>query len=524
MGILNKNFYPTPASLISRMLAKIKKTPTKILEPSAGTGNIIDRINKSYYNNRFDISAIEIDEDLQATLKGKGIKVIDSDFLTFGAPDKFDLIIANPPFDRGADHLLKAIDIMFRGEIIFLLNAETIKNPHSLKRKELIRKLDGLGATIDYHQGEFVRAERKTSVEVALIYININNTIEEKLFNGITDGGGKEAPEHKEQYDLTTGKDIPELVAEYNKIITVGTESIINFFKNYRTIGKYLSLNDAGGKDAPYRSSSDLTSQMQDTLNQLLVTVRTDYWRRTLELKEVRRRLTEKKNKEFEETLKQRCNMDFTENNIRQFVLNLIEGHTKTLTEATLDIFDLFTRRHCFEETIHEKNVHYFNGWKTNKSFKIGKKVIIPITGGYGEGAFRSYGAWKLDYSAKEKLRDIDIVMNYFDGYDDYLSISDALEDSFARGDNKVSSSYFDIIAHKKGTIHLTFRDMGILRRFNVAACLGKGWLPNSYGSKKFNELSHEEKSTVSGFEDERTYNKNVGKPIFSGPGLLQLT
>ena len=87
-----------------------------------------------------NISAIEINKDLFAALRGKNIKVIDYDFLLFSGPDKFDLIIANPPFNEGDKHLLKAIDIMYRGEIVFLLNAETLKNPYSNSRKSLVKK------------------------------------------------------------------------------------------------------------------------------------------------------------------------------------------------------------------------------------------------------------------------------------------------------------------------------------------------------------------------------------------------
>lgn len=115
----------------------------------------------------------------------------------------------------------------------------------------------------------------------------------------------------------------------------------------------------------------------------MLVDIRTDFWRRTISLDAVRSRLTQKKQAEFEHGLSERCNMDFTVNNVRSFILNIINGYEKTLTEAVLEIFDKFTISHCYTGGLHEKNIHYFNGWKTNKAFKVGKKVIIPIRGGY---------------------------------------------------------------------------------------------------------------------------------------------
>jgi hypothetical protein len=216
--------------------------------------------------------------------------------------------------------------------------------------------------------------------------------------------------------------------------------------------------------------------------------------------------------------------MDFTENNIRQFVLNLLEGHEQTLTEAVLSIFDKFTRHGYRDESMYEKNIHYFNGWKTNNAFKVGKKVIIPIYGSYGSPFNDSFSrTWSLNWGAKEKLNDIDIVMNYFDGMGDYVSIGQALEAAFENDENKATSTYFDIIAYKKGTIHLTFKDMGILRRFNVTACRGKGWLPDDYGSRTYETLSHEEQGLVKEFEGKTSYVKDQGQLIFRKASPLQI-
>ena len=71
--------------------------------------------------------------------------------------EQFDLIIANFPFSDGDKHLHKAIDIMFSGQIVCLINAETIKNPFSNSRKELIQKLKRLNASIEFYRKCFCR-------------------------------------------------------------------------------------------------------------------------------------------------------------------------------------------------------------------------------------------------------------------------------------------------------------------------------------------------------------------------------
>jgi hypothetical protein len=132
------SFYPTPALLASKMLSKIKGYPTRWLEPSAGKGDLAEQIRtryKSSYGSQAQIFCIEKDNDLQATLRGKGFTLLDSDFLTYSAPDQFDAILMNPPFESGENHLLKAIEIMYRGQIVCLLNAETIRHPFTNNRR-----------------------------------------------------------------------------------------------------------------------------------------------------------------------------------------------------------------------------------------------------------------------------------------------------------------------------------------------------------------------------------------------------
>ena len=517
--ILKSVFYPTPGKLIEKMLSKVKGNPRKILEPQAGKGDIIEAMlehRDSDYNNRFtrgNISAIEIDEDLQATLRGKNIKVIDSDFLNYQGADQFDLIIGNPPFDDGDKHLLKAINIMYRGEIVYLINAETIRNPHTNLRKELIKKLDEHGAEVEYIQNAFKDAERPTGVEIALVYINIKRDVEEDLFKDVADKTRKENPEIEPEHDLSNRQRIEELVAEYNQAIETGKETIISYYKNYRKIGKYLWLNS---KESSYEEKSDMTVKMQNQLNEMLESIRHDFWRRTLDLPEVRRRMTEKKRQEFEDKISKCCDMDFTESNIRQFVLNLIKGYTKTLTDGVLEIFDMFTIRHCYSGGLYEDNIHLFNGWKTNNAFRVGKRVIIPIYGGYGDGPFRSCGRWRVDYSVSRKLHDIDVVMNYFDGMHGYVSIAEALEEAFESGQSrKIKSTYFTVTVYKKGTMHLEFNDDNILRRFNVAACMGKNWLPGDYGKRYYQDCSEEEKTVIESFEGVESYVKYINQPVF---------
>jgi predicted phage replisome organizer len=347
---------------------------------------------------------------------------------------------------------------------------------------------------------------------------------EDDLFKNVDDKAtDATAPAFEQDCELSNRRMIEELVIDYNRTLDVGRATIIDYYRNYKKIGKYLWLNSNEGDDV--NPKEDITPKMQMHLNSLVAKLREDYWRRVLDLPEVRKRMTEKRRQEFEDKVQKGCDLDFTESNIRQFVLNLIAGYQKTLTDAVLEIFDLFTIRHCWSNGLYDENIHLFNGWKTNKAFKVGKRVIIPLYGGYGDGAFRSWGKWKLHWDADKKLRDIDVVMNYFDGMDGYLSISRALEAAFDQGQSrKIESTYFTITVYMKGTIHLEFKDENILRRFNVAACLGKNWLPDDYGKKHYKDCADEEKTVIESFEGIESYAKNINQPVFANHGQLMLS
>jgi predicted RNA methylase len=510
-----KNFYPTPKHLIAKMVSKIQnKDARTFLDPSAGKGDIIDFLHDVYRYRTDRIDAIEIDETLQATLRGKSINVIDSDFLTFSGADKFDVILMNPPFDTGDKHLLKAIDIMYCGEIVCLLNAETLRNLYTNRRKLLVKELDRLNANIEYINGAFLDAERKTAVDIALVYIRVENQVEDDLFAGVDNTTFDAQKKITTDNEIQTQNKIQNMVDDFNRVIKVGTETLVNYYKNYNHISKYIKLANQDGKaDSNYTVADEtLTNIMQKKLNQFLRDVRKSYWTDVLDLKDVKSRLTSKKSDLFHHQLQKHAYMDFTEHNIRQFIINLIGGYEQTLIDAVVKLFDDFTIEYAWDKDLHNNNVHYFNGWKTNKAFFINQKVILPWYRCW-DTLFKK---WQIDYKDAQKLHDIDLVMSYFDAKNDYYSITDSLKYAFELGQNKkILSTYFEISVFKKGTIHLIFRDEDVLRRFNIVACKGKNWLPQDYGHKSFEQLSYEEQEIVKSFEDKKTYNEKVGDYTF---------
>jgi len=533
--MMPKEVYPTPHALTYKMAAKVDRENRLLecLEPSAGRGDLIEGLNRHHrFGNRHvkvNWSVIESDPDFQSVLMGKKFRLVDTDFLSFSGRDKFDLIIANPPFSDGAAHLLKAIEIMYRGQIVFLLNAETLRNPFSARRKLLAQQIEIYGAEIEYIDGAFLDAERKTAVDVAIVSIKMDRSVDDSIFNGMADGKDADAG-FQENYDISTGASVDELVAEYNETIDAGANLIISHAKTRHKLSKFLVLRSGESikKRSPHYDTTgwkDAVETVQTHINNFIRDVREHFWRRSLDLDVIKKRLTTDRLNQFEQQIDACSSLDFTQSNIRQFILNIIDGYAANIQDAVLDIFDKFTIRHAYGEKLWTKNIHYFNGWKTNDAYKVKKKVIIPLRGSYSASGFRDFGRWRLNYQAAQELNDIDTVMNYFDGMkSDYLSLTDAFNQAFEKGGDgnlnaetgsgyKVESTYFTAVGYKKGTIHLTFKDMDILRRFNIEACKGKDWLPQDYGSKPYKELGYDEQAVVNAFEaDVKTYENNVGR------------
>ena len=524
----NKDLYPTPEHLVSKMLSKVdfrNKQVKNILEPSAGLGHIIDYINKDLNRYKsYNISAIEIDNKCRNQLLLKNINIIDSDFLLYNGLEQFDLIIANFPFSDGDKHLHKAIDIMFSGQIVCLINAETIKNPFSNSRKELIQKLKRLNASIDFIENAFVDAERKTGVEVALIYIQKYQNVETEIFNDMAQSEDT-FEDLQESKEVATRENIRNIVQRYNQDKETVTNQIMDFYKNYKKVSKYLTLAVVG-EDIQKHSSSvsqetkDLTELMKSKLNNFATKLKRDYWLQAMQLDEIKGKLTSKKRSELVSKLNQYANMDFTESNIKIFIENLVAEYPKMIEEAILDMFEKFTY-YAFRDgrnvnNEYSKNIHLFSGWKTNTAYKVNKKIILPFRAEYGN---RLYGE-KQDF-----LNDIDMVFNYFDdkglenklleyveptGYKQNISTTNTAEivqGYLSKGETKnIPTRYFNITFYLKGTVHLVFNDLDMLRRFNIYVGKKKSWLPSDYGYT-------EKRNKDVDFETDKDYQR-IGKEL----------
>ena len=519
----NPDYYPTPDHLIEKMMKKVESRwgVKSILEPSAGSGNIVKYINNNYHIR--NIHGIEKDPKLQTILRGRirsenreehlHMELVDSDFLKFEGSQHYDLIVANFPFSEGAAHLLKAIEIMFSGQIVCLVNAETIRNPCTNERLMLRAKLKELNADIEFLKEEFVGAERKTSVEVAMVHINIKRDVETHLYAGMKEVKASEFDESVDiSQDIATRDNIANTVLRYNIEKDAVIKHIVDFYKNHNIVGSWLDLTMEGVDDHDVKTLTDL---MKGRVNAFIENIKKKYWQDITELPEVKRRLFSKRKEEFLYELEKYSKMEFTESNIRQLMINLIQDFPEMVGQAVEHQFDEFTKYALMENKYCDGvggNIHYFNAWKTNSGYKVNKKVIMPFY-----NIDWDYLTDKIDYRQEDFLNDMSLIADYFCVKDSSKNeqVRDVCNKALRSGKNrKIDTKHYLISIFKKGTIHVEFKDEDLLRRFNIVGCKRKGFLPMDYSSKKYKDMTVSEQALVVDFEGKKNYKVIPGSPV----------
>jgi len=474
--MFNNSFYPTPKNLASKVWYKLdhKKPLNYILEPSAGKGDICDYLKDAIRlgtNNRsIKIDCIEIHPELSNLLFSKGYSVVGDDFLTFKTHTRYDAIVMNPPFDEGDKHLLRAIELIepHGGQIACLLNAETIKNPHSNSRKALTAKLELLCANIEYIPNAFYNAERKTNVEVAFVYINIERPLEGKnIFNEVE----FEVPEELKEFAVDDKSDTPVRKAEV----------IINLIKDYEREIRYIKraaeallayrqfmIGKGETVDIRLALGHDRDSLYRDNhFNEMLSSIRKRYWSKIVQLETFSKYLIGDVWTKFQERINKQSNIEFNYNNLMKVICMLSDVFSDNVGDSALKIFDDIKARSYHEFST---NIHLYNGWKTNNGVKVNKKIIVPTYDRYYNDTERTL---------PEIVVNFDKVLNYFDGFNQNHNCFASYRARQIKVGIETEFEYFTVKAYKKGTFHITVKRLDLLDRFNIYVGQHRNWLPH---------------------------------------------
>lgn len=486
----NKDFYPTPQALFYRLMDGLRYIDGRVLEPSAGKG---DMIKHMIGLNRYigaNVDAIENDPRLVLTLMGEGYNVVWDDFLTYETYKEYDFIVMNPPFSNGVDHVLKAIELaesqLTHCAIYAILNKKTIDNAYSNKRQTLLRKLDEHGAKIEYVSDGFTQAERKTDVEVALIRISVEK---EGAGRSIYDTLPLHASQDKTEEALGTAlstyvkhnevadrlNDIERLILEYEQACELAKSTYValrNKASFYAYIGNVNTREGEYGNPLAHVIANEKEYRADD-LNAEIDRLRSVYWSLILDADEFRQMLTNEARQKLNRQMESANAMEINLANIRMLLTAIGANKRDMLIESVVSIFEKITRYHMNE---YSTNIHYYDGWKTNDAYKIGRKIIIPIArGGYSGWDIKEEYS-RINYQTREWVGDIVKAFQLIDP-----SVNNDFE---YIGDNSFSNGLLRFRMFLNGNIHVWFNNVRLLAQLNYLCGSHFGWIP-SEGEQK---------------------------------------
>ena len=550
-------FYPTPPSIAEKMLAGLDMMYVRsVLEPSAGKGDLIEAIGRKnlamyQYDRAIEVDFCEIDPYLRQICKYNfsdekkheiyeqyeplqrrsfsalsesekrehrrldreldlfrktKVYCVHDDFLTYRTYKHYDLILMNPPFANGDEHLLRAIKMQERqgGSVICLLNAETVRNPYTGIRIQLTAKLKEYDAKIEYVENAFSDAERKADVDVAIIRFHIPQPPpdESDIWKRMKKAVEEDDIPDPELHALITGDYIEQAITLYRTEVAATMELVRQYKALIPYMGRSLKGNESFDKmpilnlvvgDDNYLRGFDLDKYMR--------TVRLKYWSALFSNEKFIGRLTSELRDKYHEQINRMADYEFSAFNIKQVALEMQSEMTQGIEKAIMDLFEKLTYTHAYDPDF-SSNKHYYNGWVTNKAWKIGKKCIIPTY-----GMFSWYKSSRETFYVSEAYKvisDIEKAFDYLDGgRTGEINLLSRLEGASAQGKTRnIECKYFKIDIFKKGTTHIKFypEAMPLVDRLNIYASQKKGWLPPRYGKARYKDMAADEKAVVDSF------------------------
>lgn len=486
-------YYPTPEAVIALMVAPYKKEGTvsygfnkykqtilslkdPILEPSAGKGNIIEYLKENFNIERnFDFFAIEIDLNRRMILQEKNITVIGSDFLSYSSVEKFGTILMNPPFLYADAHILKAWEILKPdGFLVSLCSAEIIKHPNTKKEKLLASIIKEYGQ-IEYIGQAFQKSERSTDVEIAIVRLTKPNVSDvDNPFNDANVSVAEINLPGLEINPLAKRNDIENLVKRFHLLVErLKEKALLQKEINFLMTG----ISRKYEKKIVTETCSEETNFIKD-----VKLLREVFWESIFTATKLGERCPSTFVHKFTEFYRNQKNMEFNIENIYEVLDIFFNTKDEAMEESMLKVFSDITK-------YYENTTVWIEGWKTNKPDFLPPKIIIPSGLEWNGDRFNTYTSNVL-------FDDLDKVLCWLSGtnYENIKTIRSAMREWAASKAviGAYYSSWFKINSFKKGTTHLTFLDLEVLKYFNWRVGQLKQWIgpevSNPYKKKQTTE------------------------------------
>lgn len=168
-------YFATPAAVADWLvsLAGGVSEADMVLEPSAGTGAIVDAIRRSCPECEVDCFEL-MPENRELLAKKDGVNLIGEDFTKSDASG-YSRIIANPPFsgNQDVDHVMSMYDRLTPGGVLAAIMSQHWRFANEKKCTDFRKFLDDVGASVhEIEAGEF----NESGTNIATVAVIIKKT------------------------------------------------------------------------------------------------------------------------------------------------------------------------------------------------------------------------------------------------------------------------------------------------------------------------------------------------------------
>jgi len=470
-------FYPTPEDVIDRMMASSYITDKVILEPSAGSGNIVSWLTK---NGAAEVIACEIDDDLRAILANK-CHIVENDFFQLKAEQisHIDFIIMNPPFFTAERHIMHAWDIAPDGaEIIALCNSNSLSRTYTKITEQFKELVKDYGFSESFGNC-FKWAERETAVDVSKIHL-FKPKKNEQEFEGYFD--------ENEEFEFC---ETPGMMT-YNVIRDIVNRYVACIQEYDNVLESAVKINQFSGPisidQLTFTCTADSRPIQRKTFKKEL---QKNAWRYIFAQMNMSKYVTTSVMSDINRFVEQQTQIPFTMKNIYKMFELIVGTHSGRMETVLVEAFDLICSYSSENSTAGEK-------WKTNSNYKINQNFIIPYM------TRVSYsGKMELSYSRDNKMEDVMKALCHLTGndYNDTTRLYQFIDNNYIEWGKWYSWGFFEIRGYKKGTMHFKFKDVKLWERFNREVARIKGWQLPKQTDRKTSGKEHAKSSQLEVFE-----------------------
>ena len=498
----NPDFYPTPAEIIDKMLTDDGPAGLTVLEPSAGSGNICEKLRE--YGAR-EILTCETDPNLQSVLRGKGFRLIASDFMQVRPEDvsHVDMIVMNPPFSDGARHIQHAYNIAPAGcVIIALCNTSNLESSYYTKYEKLAELVKMHGYSENLGEPFAEDAERRTRCRVSLVKLWKDGEGTHEFDGYFSAYEESDSTQGNQQEGLIQYNFLRDIVNRYVEAVKLfdGVMEATKKINAAATFVDYRVETDSNGEQKAIkqtygalpisfhacvnRDRSNVTESEIDYLTYKRE-LQKYYWRIIFQKMNMEKYATRELREQINKFVEQRQNVPFTMTNIYKVLETVVKTNGQRMLRALCEAFDTICSLSAENSTAGET-------WKTNSNYMVNKRFISDWVTNIDYGGTMEVRDWSG--SSVDKLNDVCKALCYMTGTE-FSSIGNLGEHVRKHREEIEWGKWFEwgffrCRGYKKGTMHFEFLDENVWARFNQEVAKTRGW---KIGSTTNSEHGHKQ-------------------------------